>query len=127
MLRWIAYIKSLNPDIRHISGKDNAMVDMLLKAQFEDRAVESEEEEAPEDYFTSENVFRVCGICEYLEEEYEGEALQIGRMLQGKENPDSRKDICKRERQTRTFFLEDGLLWTHSHLHAHLDYTCLLP
>jgi hypothetical protein len=29
MLRWIAYIKSLNPEIRHISGKDNAMADML--------------------------------------------------------------------------------------------------
>ena len=24
LLRWIAYIKSLNPEIRHISGKDNA-------------------------------------------------------------------------------------------------------
>ena len=24
MLRWIAYVKSLNPEVRHISGKDNA-------------------------------------------------------------------------------------------------------
>ena len=36
MLRWIAYIKSLNPDIRHISGKDNAMADMLSRARYED-------------------------------------------------------------------------------------------
>ena len=29
MLRWIAYIKSLNSEIRHISGKDYGMADML--------------------------------------------------------------------------------------------------
>ena len=111
MLRWIAYIKSLNPDVRHISGKDNVMADMLSRARFEEGAVESEEEEVPEDYFTSENIFRVCEIRELREEEYEGESLQIGRMLQGSGNPDSGKDIRKRERQTQTFFLEDGLLW----------------
>ena len=36
MLRWIAYIKSLNPDVRHISGKDNVMADMLSRARFEE-------------------------------------------------------------------------------------------
>ena len=25
MLRWIAYVKSLNPEVRHILGKDNAV------------------------------------------------------------------------------------------------------
>ena len=30
MLRWIAYYKSLNPEVRHISGKDNVVADMLL-------------------------------------------------------------------------------------------------
>ena len=29
MLRWIAYIKSLNPEIRHVSGKRNVIADML--------------------------------------------------------------------------------------------------
>ena len=52
MLRWKAYIKSFNPDVRHISGKDNVMADMLSRAQFEEGAMESEEEEVPEDYFT---------------------------------------------------------------------------
>ena len=37
--------------------------------------------------------------------------MQIGRIMQGKENPDSGKDIRKRGRQTQAFFLEDGLLW----------------
>ena len=35
MLRWIAYIKSLNLEIWHISGKDNAMADILSRAQFD--------------------------------------------------------------------------------------------
>ena len=34
MLRWIAYVKSLNPEVRHISGKDNAVADMLSRARF---------------------------------------------------------------------------------------------
>ena len=37
MLKWIAYIKSLNPEIRHISGKDNTMADMLSRARFNDK------------------------------------------------------------------------------------------
>ena len=49
MLRWIAYIKSLNLDIAHISGKDNAMVDMLSRAQFRDEVAESKEGKVPED------------------------------------------------------------------------------
>ena len=32
MLMWIAYVKSLNPKVRHISGKDNAVADMLSRA-----------------------------------------------------------------------------------------------
>ena len=35
MLRWIVYIKSLNPEIRHISGKDNTMADMLSRTRFD--------------------------------------------------------------------------------------------
>ena len=34
MLRWIAYIKSLDPEIRHISRKDNAIADVLSKERF---------------------------------------------------------------------------------------------
>ena len=67
------------------------MVDMLSRAWIEDKVVESEEEEVPEDYFTSGNVFRVCGLHEFHEEEYDGEALHIGRMLHGKGNPEEGK------------------------------------
>ena len=52
MLRWIAYIKSLNPEIRHISRKDNAMADMLSRAMFENEGgMVSEDEEVGVDFF----------------------------------------------------------------------------
>ena len=59
MLRWIAYIKSLNPEVRHISGKDNVVADMLSRAQFGDDITESYNEEVSENYFTSEHICRV--------------------------------------------------------------------
>ena len=49
MLRWIAYIKSLNLEIRRILGKD-----MLSKAQFEGADVMvSEDEEVKVDFLES--------------------------------------------------------------------------
>ncbi|MCO5604739.1 hypothetical protein L7F22_058909 [Adiantum nelumboides] len=36
MLRWIAYIKSLNLEFKHIAGKDNPVADMLSRARYED-------------------------------------------------------------------------------------------
>ena len=34
MLRWIAYIRTMNPELRHIKGKDNPVADMLSRARF---------------------------------------------------------------------------------------------
>ena len=34
MLRWCVYIKTINPEVRHISGENNAMVDMLSRAKY---------------------------------------------------------------------------------------------
>ena len=52
MLRWIAYIKSMDPEIRHISGKDNAMADMLSRARFDyEGGMVSEDEEVGVDFF----------------------------------------------------------------------------
>jgi len=34
MLRWIAYIKSLNPTLVHIEGKNNSVADMLSRARY---------------------------------------------------------------------------------------------
>ena len=81
MLRWIAYVKSLNPEVRHISGKDNTVADMS-RARFGDDITESDNEEVSEDYFASEHICRVDVIQEFREEEYEGESLLIGKVLQ---------------------------------------------
>ena len=57
MLRWIAYIKSLNPEIRHIYGKDNAMADMLSRARFDDEGgMVSKDEEVGVDFFEAAHV-----------------------------------------------------------------------
>ena len=94
MLRWIAYIKSINPDVRHISGNDNAIADMLSRARFRDDIAESDNKEVSEDYFASEHICRVNVIQEFREEEYEGESLMIGKVLQ--EIEDSSDDKEKR-------------------------------
>ncbi|KAL3700688.1 hypothetical protein R1sor_018710 [Riccia sorocarpa] len=36
MLRWIAYICSMNPELRHIAGKKNVVADMLSRARYAD-------------------------------------------------------------------------------------------
>ena len=41
MVRWTTYVKSLNPDIWHISGKDSAMAYVLSRERFEDEVAES--------------------------------------------------------------------------------------
>ena len=64
MLRWIAYIKSLNLEIRHISGKDNTMADMLSRARFDDEdGMVSEDEEVGVDFFEAAYVVALLRAC----------------------------------------------------------------
>ena len=55
------------------------MVDYELS---EDDIGESDNEEVSEDYFASEIICRVNVVREFREEEYEGESLMIGNMLE---------------------------------------------
>jgi hypothetical protein len=48
MLRWIAFIKSLNLEFKHITGKDNCVADMLSRARYD-----NEEENIGINYFTN--------------------------------------------------------------------------
>ena len=53
MLRWITYIKSLNPEIRHINGKRNVVADMLSRARYEgEEDMRSDEEDVGLNFFT---------------------------------------------------------------------------
>ena len=87
MLKWIAYIKSLNPEIKHIAGVDNPVVDMLSRARFKGKntmVMTDEEDESL--YFFSINCSSKgsCDLGVYVilrEFEYEGEMLQIGKYL----------------------------------------------
>ena len=52
MLRWIACIKSMNPEFIHISGKDNAVADMLSRARYdEEEAMISDEEDVGSNFY----------------------------------------------------------------------------
>ena len=120
MLRWIAYIKSLNPEIRHISGKDNAMADMLSRARFNDEdGMVSDDEEVGEDFFGSANVTTRKGntpaLNEFDESRYDGEWLQIGRFLRMM-TPDgawTREEASRVRKKAYRFFLRDKCRWRH--------------
>ena len=103
MLRWIAFVESLNPEVRHISEKDNAIVDMLSRARFGDDIAESDNEEISENYFTSKHIYRVNVIREFREGEYDGESLMIRKVLQeieeSSDNKEKRAEIRSKKRQ----------------------------
>ena len=80
MLGWIAYIKSLNPEIRHIFGKDNAMADLLSRAMFDNEdGMVSEDEEVDVDLFETAYVTTRKGstpaLNEFNENKYDEEWL----------------------------------------------------
>ena len=85
MLRWIAYIKSLNQEIRHVAGKRNVVADMLSRVRYmlsrarydgeEDQ--NSDEEDVGLDFFTS-SYARV--LTTFIEEDYEGEFVILGNI-----------------------------------------------
>ena len=106
MLRWIAYVKSLNPEVRHISGKDNTVADMLSRARFGDDIAESDNEEVSENYFSSEHICRVSIMLEFRETEYEGESLMTRKVLQEiKESSDDKEnkaDIRRKKSKSKS-------------------------
>ena len=78
MLRWIAYIKSLNPEIRHIGGKENAMADMLSRARFKNESdMVSEDEDVALDFFKTARLSAddkdTQTLHAFNKDEYEGE------------------------------------------------------
>ncbi|GGS27705.1 hypothetical protein GCM10010252_77790 [Streptomyces aureoverticillatus] len=80
MLRWIVYIKSLNPEFKHITGKDNLVADMLSRARYEreDEMVEDIDDVGLKFYLML-NLNREDKL--FFEEFYEGELLDIGHYL----------------------------------------------
>jgi hypothetical protein len=120
MLRWIAYIKSLNPEIQHISGQDNAMADMLSRARYDDEhGMVSEDEEVGVDFFETAHLAteRVSTptLNEFDESEYDGEWLLIGRFLRTitPATEWTREEANRIRKKAYRFFLRDGHIWKH--------------
>ena len=120
ILRWITYIKSMNPEIWHIYGKDNAMADMLLKARFNDEDdMVSEDEEVGVDFFESAYVMTRKGstlaLNEFDKGRYDGEWLQIGGFLKTMTLGAAwtREEANRIRKKAYRFFLRDGSIWKH--------------
>ena len=81
MLRWIAYIKSLNPEFKHIAGKDNPVADMLSRARYEDEPqMIDESEDVGTKFYSISNVkgnhVSMSNSLElFLKELYEGDLV----------------------------------------------------
>jgi hypothetical protein len=115
MLRWIAYIKSLNPEIRHISGKDNAMADMLSRERYDDEnGMVSEDEEVGVHFFEAAHFTTKRAstpmLNEFDESEYNGEWLLIGRFLKMMTTAMewTREEANRIRKKAYRFFLRDG-------------------
>ena len=86
MLKWIAFIKSLNPKVCHISGKNNAMDNILSRACYEgNEDMVVEDEEVNVDFFESARLSAkkrgTPALHRFNENYYEGEWLLIRRFL----------------------------------------------
>ena len=118
MLRWIAYIKSLNPEIRHIEGKENAMADMLSRARFKNESdMVSEDEDVTLDFFKKARLSAddkdMQTLHAFNENEYEGEWLLIGRFLRTLTADTSltKEEALRIRQKAYRYFLKGGFLW----------------
>ena len=114
MLRWIAYIKTLNPEFKHIKGKYNVVADMLSRARFED---EEDLIEDIDDVGTTFYSMAQKGEGEYPRpfeaSLYEGEWLDIGYYLStlAKHSGWSDTHFKRVRRKAYNYLLQDGYLW----------------
>ena len=88
MLRWCIYIRSINPEVRHISRNRNAVADMLSRARYkEEEVLDSDDKDKEQTILTTSITWE--GGMQFLEKEYEEEFKEIGKYLQ---TPDKYKD-----------------------------------
>jgi hypothetical protein len=118
MLRWIAYIKSLNLILIHIEGKNNSVADMLSRARYfkeeEMMAHEGEEKLSHGGY-----VMRIdgedlsIGILPFMTKLYEGKLRDIGLYLSTMKRQAGWMDKTLKNirHQSYGYLLKDGFLW----------------
>ena len=86
MLRWIAYIKSLNRVLKHITGKMNPVADMLSRTKYFDeekmKALGENEDFRDGGYVLATNTENVVDeVLPFKDELYEGKLRDIGMYL----------------------------------------------
>ena len=86
MLRWIAYIKSLNPILKHITNKMNPIVDMLSRARYfdkEEMMAHGENEDLTDGGYilVTKTKYVADEILSFKVELYEGRLRKIGFYL----------------------------------------------
>ena len=120
MLKWIAYIKSLNLEICHISRKDNAMDDMLSRACYEGNDdMVSEDREVSVDLFESARLsakkWGTLARHRFNENYYEGECLLIRKFLSTMVPGASlaMEDASRIWKKSYKFFQQDKKIWYH--------------
>ena len=120
MLRWIAYIKSLNPVLVHIIGKKNSVADMLSRARYvhEEEMETHEVDESTEDsdygYVLATNGANTDGEALPFEaNQYEGRLRDIGIYLSTLRRQEGWMDKTFKDirHQSYGYLLRDGFLW----------------
>ncbi|KAL3676832.1 hypothetical protein R1sor_026780 [Riccia sorocarpa] len=116
MLRWIAYIRSMNPELRHIAGKKNVVADMLSRARYadEEEILASAKEEKLRDSWCQAGEHDVdIGVLPFREELYTGRLREIGLYLSTLERQESWSDVDYAQiwRKAYGYLLKDGYLW----------------
>ena len=118
MLRWIAYIKSMNPVLVHIEGKKNSVADMLSRARYSNEDEMTGREDV-EDLLHGGYVVMIdaenssTNALPFMAELYDGRLRDIGLYLstmrqQGGWTDKTFKDI---RHQSYGYLLREGFLW----------------
>jgi hypothetical protein len=118
MLRWIAFIKSLNPVLVHIEGKKNCVADMLSRARYfneEDMMAQEGDEELSHGGYVmiTDGESSSTGALPFESEIYEGRLRDIGLYLSTMERQESWLDKTFKDirHQSYGYLLKDGVLW----------------
>ena len=120
MLRWIAYIKSLNPVLVHITGKKNSVADMLSRARYvceeEMETQEVDDDNEDDDYGYVLAIGEANSNVEVLPfrvELYDGRLKEIGLYLSTLKRQEGWMDKTFKDirHQSYGYLLRDGFLW----------------
>ena len=120
MLRWIAYIRSLNPVLVHITGKKNCVADMLSRARYiceeEMEAQEIGEDNEDKDYgyvLATDGTSANDGELPFRANLYEGRLREIGIYLSTLKRQEGWLDKTFKDirHQSYGYLLRDGFLW----------------